>query len=528
MAASKYLRWFDTSAVMRAPTEGNLADFFVSGEDAFADIADRLEYDAGNDAIAYFLGWSFDANVVMRTVTSSAGTSLSQLLTYFASQGGAVHALLWDNTLMPGAGCAEGVKLINALPRGQSSAILDRRTPLAGTHHQKVQIIVPARSHGTGKATEPLPAVAYCGGMDLFTDRVGPAGLHDVHCKIRGPAADDLITVFQERWNDHPDKGADLTTRTARTTAGGSSVVQVCCTYPTFQSQLLYSFAVDRYLRPLNDALKAAGLPTTGDMRVAGSTKLYSFYDTNKGVQQIWRSIIKAISEAKKYIYLEDQYLVNQWVGDALAAKLLSTTDKDFRIVIVVLHPDLADIEQMWPRRRDLFAKLIAADPRRTRWTVVHRRTDRAHPYVHSKTWIFDDELVITGSANADRRGYTYNSEVDVVVAGDVEKASGISSGATTLAQDLRARLFAKHLGGKSADYLKPLESLRKWFGSLKGASVARFDPSAKPGNPDKYVAKLRASGLPEVQGALNFLPGGPDAWVWDNFEQPDPLVHGP
>src|SRR5712691_4183707 len=99
---------------------------------------------------------------------------------------------------------------------------------------------------------------------------------------------------------------------------------------------------------------------------------------------------------------------MNRWVGDALAAKRTSTSDKKVRIVIVVLHPDAADAQQMWPRRRDVFAKLIAADPRRTRWTVVTSHTR----YVHSKTWIFDDELVITGSANADRRGYTYNSEV--------------------------------------------------------------------------------------------------------------------
>ena len=59
---------------------------------------------------------------------------------------------------------------------------------------------------------------------------------------------------------------------------------------------------------------------------------------------------------------------------------------------MVVLHPAYADVEQMWPRRRDLFAKLLAADPRRKRCTVVHRRADRPHPYVHSKTWIFDDQ----------------------------------------------------------------------------------------------------------------------------------------
>ena len=512
---------------MRAPTEGNLAQFFTTGEEAFADLADRLEYDAGKTALAYFLGWSFDINVAMRAAASPSGATFGELLTYFAGQGGKVYALLWDNTLMAGAGCSDGVKHINALPGGGSSAILDRRTPLAGAHHQKVQVVVGAPSQ-TSSGFDLPGAVAYCGGMDIFNDRVGPAGIHDVHCKLRGPATDDLVKVFQDRWNDHPDRKVDLGGRVDASSGGGTAVVQVCCTYPTFQSGTIYGLVVGRYLGPLNSALQAAGAPTAGDMRVAGAIKLYGFYNTGLGVQQIWRAIKKGIAEAKNYIYLEDQYLVNKWVGDALAAKLAAADNKDFKIVIVVLHPDLADVQQMWPRRRDVFAKLIAADPKRTRWTVVYRRRDKPHPYVHSKTWIFDDELVITGSANADRRGYTYNSEVDVVVAGDTNSLSQISSGAATLAQDLRARLFAKHLGGKPADYLNPESALRKWFGNLGATNVARFDPGAEPGASDKYVTKLQASGVPAVQAALNFLPGGPDAWLWDNVEDPDTEVPMP
>ena len=152
------------------------------------------------------------------------------------------------------------------------------------------------------------------------------------------------------------------------------------------------------------------------DMRVAGQMRYYSYSRSDAGVQQIWRAVRRAIEQAETFIYLEDQYLVNLWVGQALARKL-ATAGKDFRIVILALHPDLADIEQVWPRRRALLAPLIAADPGRSRWQVFTRSLAKDHPYVHSKTWIFDDELVITGSANVDRRGYTYNSEADVVVA---------------------------------------------------------------------------------------------------------------
>jgi hypothetical protein len=36
--------------------------------------------------------------------------------------------------------------------------------------------------------------------------------------------------------------------------------------------------------------------------------------------------------------------------------------------------------------------------------------------YVHSKTWIFDDELAIVGSANCNRRGYSHDTELDFAV----------------------------------------------------------------------------------------------------------------
>ncbi|WP_160173221.1 hypothetical protein [Microbacterium sp. CH12i] len=290
-------------------TESNLTDFFTTGEEAFADLADRLELDAGAKAVCYLLGWSCDINTTVRAVASPSGTTLGQTLSYFAKQGGAVRAMLWENTIMKNAGCADAVKHIGSLPNG-SSAILDHRTPLAGAHHQKIQIVVPSPDHGADDAGL-VAAIAYCGGMDVFTDRIGPTGFHDVHCKIRGPAADDLVKVFQERWNDHPEHGTGLSDRTSVVPAGGNSLVQVCNTYPTFQSRLAYSILVKNYLPVINKQLKGSGALTAGDMGVNGSVRYYNFYDPSRGVQQIWRAVKRAIAEATRFIYLEDQYLTN-------------------------------------------------------------------------------------------------------------------------------------------------------------------------------------------------------------------------
>ncbi|MFC9651348.1 MULTISPECIES: phospholipase D family protein [unclassified Streptomyces] len=530
-AKDKYRHWYDAGAGMQPVTENNQVSFFITGEEAFEDIGDRLEYEAGKDAEAYFLGWSYDHKLPMRPNPPTPGlANLSQLLSHFDAKGGVVRAMLWDNSIMTGgAGTPDAVKFINGLSHGK--AILDRRTPLAGAHHQKIQAFVTGPD-----AEEPRASLAYCGGMDLWGDRIGPQGLHDVHCKIFGDGANELIKVFVERWNDHQDHGADL--KPAYRSLGpdnGGDLVQVCRTYPRFESSYLYSLLLNRFAAPINQALATGGGPRSGDMTVNRTTRFYRFYDPSQGVQQIGRAVRKAITEAKKFIYLEDQYLVHKWVGQELAKKL-ANSGTDFRLVILVLHPDAADIEQVWPRRREVLAPLQAVDPTQKRWRVLHRRLDRPHSYVHSKTWIFDDELVITGSANADRRGYTYNSEADVVVAGDLTGARRSAFGATTVAQDLRCRLFAKHLGGRPAAYLNPKQALARWLGPYSQTNVAVFDPKAKRGNPDKYVEALEAAGkelTPEgkaATGALNLmgLSGGADNWLWDYVEDPDSNVPNP
>src|SRR5207244_12915254 len=113
-----------------------------------------------------------------------------------------VRALAWDQAKPPTQNDAE-VSRINNLPGGR--AILDNRTLNLGTHHQKILIV---------NGSEGL--IAFCGGLDVNPDRLHPTGsgpnqgggpgspLDDVHCRIRGPAADSLLLIFRQGWPDHP------------------------------------------------------------------------------------------------------------------------------------------------------------------------------------------------------------------------------------------------------------------------------------------------------------------------------------
>jgi phosphatidylserine/phosphatidylglycerophosphate/cardiolipin synthase-like enzyme len=90
-----------------------------------------------------------------------------------------------------------------------------------------------------------------------------------------------------------------------------------------------------------------------------------------------------------------------------------------------------------------------ATDPQRQQWSGS---------YVHSKTHVYDDECAIIGSANADDRGYTFDSEI---VACITEDPSGRMARTSHFARDLRIALWHKHLGvshAKLADWAKGLQ----------------------------------------------------------------------
>jgi len=97
------------------------------------------------------------------------------------------------------------------------------------------------------------------------------------------------------------------------------------------------------------------------------------------------------------------------------------------------------------------------------------------HTYVHSKAWVFDDELAVIGSANCNRRGWESDSEVDAFIFDDAAP----SGGALTFAQQFRRDLWAEHLGVPASSVVDGVASAGLWLGSSLTMRVKSYDSTA-------------------------------------------------
>ena len=154
------------------------------------------------NSFVYVLDWWLSDNFAL---AAPGGETMLQLLALASRSGVQVRAMLWKNlagqSVFEVAGNqitpqnAKEVADINALDNG--GAVLDGRNLKFGSHHQKLLVVNGSQG-----------LIGFCGGIDINPDRTRPVSgdpgspYHDVHCRMRGPAAADLLTVFTDRWQD--------------------------------------------------------------------------------------------------------------------------------------------------------------------------------------------------------------------------------------------------------------------------------------------------------------------------------------
>lgn len=429
--------WFVENTPLARYTEHNKVIPIVDGLDVFRAYVEAMRTVTGTGHFMYLAAWELQDQFPLMPgdsprITPAVSSVQALLRRADASVPSGtelrIRAMLWDQ--LGGANSAQ-VDRINALPGGHGQAILDNDTALFGSHHQKFLVI-----NGS------LGAFAFCGGIDIATNRRdsphhgAPGPWHDVQAKVEGPAVADLHRTFVDRWNNHPDRGRFPRLDEAAppfTSDVGSVFVQVARTYPCAHPP-----AQQGSITPLN-------------------------------------AFLRAITKAKKFIYIEDQYLtpypfegpdIAAGPGDTvgiLTALRGALQNIDYLLMLI---PNYTDHPQNRLMRKQFINALraVAADkvhvfylyegPGTTarqgevadeggcsRCSGNPSSAHRNEIYVHSKVWIVDDICAKIGSANCNRRSYTYDSELDIVM---VDGA--VSNGARSFAQNLRLQLWGEHL----------------------------------------------------------------------------------
>lgn len=413
------------------------------GGEYFADLCKALETAGRRVTIA---AWSLTPLMALGREhrEREQGTIVAEMLRE-ASQRAEVYVLMWSGApaiFQPDTHTVETCRdtLLRIAPRVHCA--LDHRARFSHDHHQKA-VTIDGR-------------IAYVGGIDLTTFqgdrwdthehplRFGP-NWHDVQIRVEGECVEDIERNFCQRWNAVTGEHMESLQPTVESSWNQSA--QVVRTVP----EGIYPFARD------------------GEFGIA-------------------HAYLQAIREAKRFIYLENQYLWSTEIVEALIDAMNRPHADPFRIVLVL--PARA-----YTGKYDNDAhvrRLIEADAGRGMFHAYSPYSGgpafggtgyRFLPiYVHAKVGIIDDQWLTVGSANLNGRGMATDTEMNVQAI------------APEVAQDLRARLWADQLG-------------------IPAAEIASTDPITLideqwKGVADRLEAALRSSAPPPSGHAIRYSPG--------------------
>ncbi len=188
--------------------------------------------------------------------------------------------------------------------------------------------------------------------------------------------------------------------------------------------------------------------------------KLYPF--ESEGEFSILHFYLEAIRAAKRFIYIENQFLWSPHITDALKEAITRNSGADnrsakpFRIVVVLpAHADAGKLDNDQHvenlRNFDDSEEIFHAFTLYTSGVTAGLSPFRAAPvYLHAKIMIVDDEWITVGSANLNDRGLIRDVELNVAVKNP------------ETARNFRIALWAEHLRTPEADIAKldPIDAI--------------------------------------------------------------------
>lgn len=356
--------------------------------------------------------------------------------------------------------------------------VLDGQLPFGACHHQKAIIIDEA--------------IGFCGGGDIGPDRWDtPLHLdddsrrektrhahgaeeqdfesrHEVMGLVEGAPAKALGALFRERW----------------LRATGETLPEPPATRPIWPARVKAQFR---------------------NIEVGLSRTLPMWRDQAE-VREVERLHLDAIAQAKRCIYMENQYFTSPLIAAALARRLAEPDGPEVILIGTEHSPSYFDQATMDRTRSAFIGGLKRADK--------HGRLQAYSPVtllgriiiVHAKLTIIDDGLLRIGSANINNRSMGFDTECDMSFEAAGEDAAANQGEIARL----RTGLLAHWLGCDD----KTVENAIGKAGGL-GAGIEALRNAG--------YARLRPIQLPPLKGVAAFVAayhlGDPfssrDSWRW-------------
>lgn len=427
-------------------SRGNLARPLVHGSTYFSELHDAVEATGPGDLV-WFTDWQSNPD---QQLTDDPGSTLVEVLGRAVERGVDVRALVWRSQAGAlGYSHEEHRALGDLLQERGADVVLDMRVRRSGAHHQKFVVV--------RHADDPSRDTAYVGGIDLCHGRRDDAShagdpqadeiaseygprppWHDVQVALRGPVVHDVETVFRERWED---------------------------TSPTSRNPL-------RRLRDAQDGLHDERRPLPPQAPppppVEGADHAVQLLRTfprlgpgwgydfaPRGERSVARGYTRAVRNARRLVYIEDQFL---WGGE-MSTVLVDALKAEPGLHLVAVLPQFPDQEGWFARDPQTLGRLrgvqrvLMTAPERVAFFGLENHAGTP-VYVHAKVCVLDDAWASIGSDNFCRRSWTNDSELSAAV---LDLGEGRDTG---YARRLRLTLAAEHLDRLDPDQLTDVASM--------------------------------------------------------------------
>lgn len=410
------------------------AALLIDSQRYFAVVRDALQRARRS---VWILGWTFDGRTVLDPGEDGRGVDpIAEVLKALAGRGVEVRVLAWKAALPVAA--SQRFYPQRAVGDFKGSSVdfkLDGVLPFGACHHQKIVVVDEA--------------LAFCGGGDFSVDRWDtpehpdheprrclPTGQphaprHEVMMMVEGPPALALADLARDRWR-----------RATSETPKPLSEPLVDCWPPSVAAEFGATGVGVVRTDPALDAREAEALH------------------------------IAAIAQARRCIYLENQYVAGPAIADALAGRLAEPDGPEVVIVTTRQSPSWFDRATMDRTRDGVVERLRAAD-RHGRFAAYCPLTPGGRTViVHSKVSVIDDRLLRVGSANLNNRSAGFDTECDLAI----EAADDAARGAVTAFRD---RLIAHFLAVAPAVFTEAVRErgLRAAIEQLDRGPSRRLQP---------------------------------------------------